>query len=61
VQNATPLAIALNVTGGTQQATAYVGVTVSTITATGFTYVLSATGTAAKTIALVASVYMPGI
>jgi hypothetical protein len=61
VQNATPLAIALNVTGGTQQAAAWVGISVSTITSTGFTYKLSGAGTAANTIALVASVYMPGI
>jgi hypothetical protein len=59
--NATPLAIALNVTGGTQPAAAYVGIDVSTITKTGFTYVLSANGTAANTLNLVATIYMPGI
>lgn len=61
VQNGTPVAVAVNVSGGTQQATAYVGISVSTITATGFTYVLSATGTAAKTINVVASLFFPGI
>lgn len=61
VQNAIPLAIALNVSGGTQQATAFTSAVVSTITSTGFTYVLSGNGTAAKTINLVASIYMPGI
>src|ERR1035437_8981709 len=61
VQNAIPLAVALTITGGTQPATAYLGIDVSTITSTGFTYVLSANGTAAKTLNLVASVYMPGI
>jgi hypothetical protein len=59
--NAIPVAIAVNVTGGTQQATAYDGITVSTITSTGFTYVLSATGSAGLTINIVASIYMPGI
>jgi len=61
VQNGTPVAVAVSVSGGTQPATAYVGIDVSTITKTGFTYVLSATGTAANTLNIVASVYMPGI
>lgn len=61
VQNGTPVAVAVNISGGTQQATAYVGLSVSTITSTGFTYVLSATGTAAKTINIVASLFFPGI
>jgi hypothetical protein len=61
VQNATPLAVTVNVSGGTQEATAFVAAAVSTITATGFTYVLSANGTAAKTLNLLTTLYMPGI
>jgi hypothetical protein len=59
--NATPVAIALNVSGGTQPAAAYSGIEVSTITTTGFTYKLSAAGTSLNTLNLVASIYMPGI
>ena len=61
VQNAIPLAIALNVTGGTQEAASAFDAVVSTITKTGFTYVLDLAGTAGNTINLVASIYMPGI
>src|ERR1700676_4301940 len=56
VQNAIPLAIALNVTGGTQEAASAFDAVVSTITKTGFTYVLDLAGTAGNTINLVASI-----
>jgi hypothetical protein len=61
VQNGTPVAVMATVSGGTQQATAYVGATVSTITSTGFTLVYSGAGTAGKTLNIVATLFFPGV
>lgn len=52
----TPSAVMLSVSGGDQQASAYVGATVSTISTTAAVVKLSGAGTNAKTLKVVAEV-----
>ena len=61
VQNAIPLAVAMNVSGGSQEAVSFVNAGTRVISATGFTYTLGAAGTAGNTVNFVVVIYMPGI
>jgi hypothetical protein len=61
IQNGTPVLVIANVVGGNQQAVAITSLTVNAVTSTGFTYVLSATGSAANTVVVGVQIVLPGI